>query len=75
MFHGIRWGTEDVFQRTVAALRRASVSYRLLRRYFDLDRPEDLRRVARLLRRRKIRSPALKRWIVNWDVRPGAWVS
>jgi len=71
MFHGIRWGTESVFAQTVAALRKAKASVRLLRRNFDLDRPEDLRRVARLLRGRKIRSPALKRWIFHWELEPG----
>ncbi len=66
MFRRIRWGTKDVYEETVVALRKAKASYRLLRRDFDLDRPEDLHRVARLLRRRKIRAPALKRWLVNW---------
>lgn len=66
MFRRIRWGTADVLEQTLAALRKMKASYRLLRRDFDLDRPEDLHRVARLLRRRKIRSPALKRWFVNW---------
>lgn len=74
VFHGIRWGTESVFAQTLAALRRAKASYRLLRRDFDLDRPEDLRRAAQLLRHRKIRSPALKRWIVNWEPTPSTWV-
>ena len=73
MFRGIRWGTGEVFEQTVAALRKANASYRLLPRDFDLDRPEDLHRAARLLRRRKIRSPALKRWIVNWEPTPGTW--
>ena len=71
MFHGIRWGTADVFEQTVTALRKAKVSYRLLRRDFDLDRPEDLHHVARLLRRRKVRSPAVKRWIFHWELEPG----
>lgn len=73
MFRGIRWGTETVSAQTLAALRRANASHRLLPRDFDLDRPEDLHRVARLLRRRKIRSPALKRWIVNWEPAPKTW--
>lgn len=73
MFRGIRWGTESVFAETLAALRKANASYRLLPRDFDLDRPEDLRRATRLLRRRKMRSPALKRWIVNWGPAPKAW--
>lgn len=68
MFRRIRWGTADVFEQTVAALRKAKASYRLLRRDFDLDRPEDLHRVARLLRRRTIRAPALKRWILSWEL-------
>jgi hypothetical protein len=68
MFRGIRWGTSRVFAQTKAALRKAGASFRLLPRDFDLDRPADLRRVAQLLRRKKIRAPAVKRWIVeNYD--------
>lgn len=71
MFRGIRWGTAEVFEKTVRALRKAGVSYRLLRRDFDLDRPADLRRVARLLRRKSIHAPALRRWMLPWEIALG----
>lgn len=72
MFRGISWGTSRVLRQTLRALRKARVSYGLLRRDFDLDRPEDLRRVARLLRREAIGSPALKRWLLLWDLASGS---
>ena len=72
MFRGIRWGTSSVFQQTLRALRKAGVHYRLLPRDFDLDRPEDLLRVAELLRKRKIRAPALKQWMLAWDPSSGS---
>lgn len=72
MFRGIRWGTSRVLRQTLRALRAAGVSYRLLPRDFDLDRPEDLRRVAGLLRKRKIRAPELKRWILDWSATSGS---
>jgi rSAM/selenodomain-associated transferase 1 len=68
MFRGIRWGTSRVFAQTKAALRKAGASVRLLPRDFDLDRPADLRRVARLLRKKSIRAPSLKRWLVGWEL-------
>ena len=61
MFRGIPWGTSKVFERTVRALESARVSYRLLPRDFDLDRPEDLARAAELLRGNPMRAPALAR--------------
>lgn len=71
MFRGIRWGTSQVFAQTLRALKAAQTRYRLLRRDFDLDRPADLECVARLLRRRRIRSPMLKRWIADWELTRG----
>jgi rSAM/selenodomain-associated transferase 1 len=71
MFRDIPWGTAQVFESTLKALRKARASYRLLPPDFDLDRPEDLRRAARLLRRDADRAPALARLLAkqgtDWD--------
>ncbi len=66
MFRDIPWGTSLVFRRTICALEKARVSYRLLPRDFDLDRPEDLARAARLLREKKTGAPALARLLKRW---------
>ncbi len=63
MFRGIPWGSSAVFRRTLSALRQSRVTCRLLPRDFDLDRPRDLARLARLLQREKVQAPALERWI------------
>jgi hypothetical protein len=63
MFRGIAWSTPRVLPQTLRALHRARASVTLLPRDFDLDRPPDLARVARMLRRKAQRSPALARCI------------
>jgi glycosyltransferase A (GT-A) superfamily protein (DUF2064 family) len=63
MFEGIRWGTSEVLPKTVKALRATRTKFRLLRSDFDLDRPEDLRRVARMAAGGRLQSSALKRWL------------
>ena len=66
MFRGIPWSTSQVFHRTIGALEKARVSYHLLPRDFDLDRPEDLARAARLLRENQTGAPALARLLKRW---------
>ena len=63
IFSKIRWGTAVVLQQTLRALRSARTTFHLLKRDFDLDRPEDLQRVERLAERKKLRAPALARWL------------
>jgi len=63
MFHPIPWSTSRVFRMTLRALKKEGSSYRLLPRDFDLDRPEDLKRAAKLLRRNAERAPSLARWL------------
>jgi len=67
MFHGIPWGTSAVFRRTLSALRRSRATWRLLPRDFDLDRPSDLARAARLLEQGKVRAEVLRRWLRRWE--------
>lgn len=67
MFRNIPWSTPQVFAATHGAIRKAGANDRLLRRDFDLDRPEDLRRAAKLLRRNPQRAPALARLLNNWS--------
>ena len=63
IFAGILWGTSDVLPKTSQALRATRTKFHLLRSDFDLDRPEDLRRVVRMAARGRLRAPQLKRWI------------
>jgi rSAM/selenodomain-associated transferase 1 len=52
IFRGIPWSTERVLDLTLEKIAALKLRKKLLRRDFDLDRPEDLRRAARLLQRR-----------------------
>ena len=61
VFRDIPWGTSQVLDRTIGALEKSGLSFRLLPRDFDLDRPEDLARAAALLRTGEARAPALAR--------------
>jgi len=70
MFAGIHWGTSEVLPKTVRALRATRTNFQLLRRDFDLDRPEDLRRVKRMAARKKLRTPALAACIRKSSRRP-----
>jgi uncharacterized protein len=63
LFSKIRWGTAEVFAKTLKALRASRTTFRLLKRDFDLDRPEDLLRLERMAGRKKLRAPALARWV------------
>ncbi|MBI3484724.1 MAG: TIGR04282 family arsenosugar biosynthesis glycosyltransferase [Acidobacteria bacterium] len=63
LFSEIHWGTAEVLPQTLRALRATRTSFRLLQRDFDLDRPEDLRRVARMAVRGTLHAPALTRWV------------
>lgn len=59
LFRKIDWGTGRVLQQTRRQLRRAGIQAGLLAEDFDLDRPDDLRRAARLLLRKPQCAPAL----------------
>ncbi len=59
MFRGIPWSTPGVLEATRRALEKAGVSYRLLPRDFDLDRPADVVRARALLTQNKEEAPAL----------------
>jgi hypothetical protein len=48
VFKGIRWGGGEVFAETEKRLSSAGYRWRLLRRVWDLDRPEDLERLRSL---------------------------
>jgi rSAM/selenodomain-associated transferase 1 len=45
VFEDIPWGTEQVMQRTLEALKAKELTYRLLDTLWDVDRPEDLARL------------------------------
>ena len=65
IFRAIHWGTSSVLRRTVKNIRRHKIPMRLLPRDFDLDRPGDLARAAKLLRSSPERSPALAKWMME----------
>jgi glycosyltransferase A (GT-A) superfamily protein (DUF2064 family) len=59
IFRGIPWSTERVLELTLKVIVRAKLRGKLLRRDFDLDRPGDLKRARRMLKRRPRMAPAL----------------
>jgi rSAM/selenodomain-associated transferase 1 len=67
IFRGIPWSTERVLELTVRAAADAKLRKKLLRRDFDLDRPEDLKRAARMLKRTPRVAPALAAAIGKWN--------
>jgi hypothetical protein len=50
LFSGVRWGTEDVMRQTRERLARLGWRWRELRTVWDVDRPEDYRRLRREIR-------------------------
>ena len=46
VFGGVPWGTSTVLSRTLALAEAGGLSVKLLRTHADVDRPEDLRRLA-----------------------------
>lgn len=63
IFDGISWGTGRVLSQSLLTLRKARLSYRLLFRDFDLDKPGDLARVRGLCERGWCKSPELEKWL------------
>ena len=45
MFEGVRWSTETTLSDTVESLTRCGLSVELGPAWFDVDRPEDLKRL------------------------------
>jgi len=52
IFRGMPWSTERVLELTLKKIAALKLRKQLLRGDFDLDRPEDLRKAARMLKRR-----------------------
>jgi len=59
IFRGIPWSTERVLELTLKVIVRGKLRGKLLRRDFDLDRPEDLQAAAAKLKRSPVLAPAL----------------
>jgi len=59
LFREIPWSTERVCELTMRLAKNAGLRVRRLRRDFDLDRPEDLRRAQKMLRKNPQRAPTL----------------
>jgi rSAM/selenodomain-associated transferase 1 len=71
IFRGIPWSTERVLELTLKVIARSKLRGKLLRRDFDLDRPADLRRAARMLKRRPRVAPGLASAIGKWNRQRG----
>jgi rSAM/selenodomain-associated transferase 1 len=54
---GLPWSSPETFAHTAARLRERGLRVEVLERWFDVDRPEDLERLRKLLRDGKIRAP------------------
>ncbi|HWN75349.1 MAG TPA: TIGR04282 family arsenosugar biosynthesis glycosyltransferase [Candidatus Udaeobacter sp.] len=59
IFRTIPWSTERVLELTLKKIVALKLQRKLLRRDFDLDRPEDLKRAAKMLKKRPRIAPAL----------------
>jgi len=59
IFRGIPWSTERVLGLTLKKTAALKLRTKLLRRDFDLDRPEDLKRAAGMFKRRPQAAPRL----------------
>jgi len=77
LFSGIDWGTGRVLEQTLAKLRRGGAGFRLLGELEDIDRAEELERLAAELSRRRpgqYRPPCTTRALegsrVGWPDRP-----
>lgn len=73
MFHGIDWGSNRAFNQTLRKLQRAGRSVALLPRWYDVDRPGDLIRLASDVRRRPNARHLLplRRWLKEYSRKPG----
>jgi rSAM/selenodomain-associated transferase 1 len=72
IFRGIPWSTERVLGLTLKKIVALKLRKRLLRRDFDLDRPGDLARAARMLKRRPAVALVLAAAIGKWNRQRGA---
>lgn len=57
LFDGVSWSTSDTLRQTLDRLREHQLPPHELPSWFDVDRPEDLERLARLLREARIDAP------------------
>jgi len=71
IFRGIPWSTERVLALTLQRTLASKLRTKSLRRDFDLDRPEDLQRAARMLKRRPRVAPELAAAIGKSNCRLG----
>jgi len=69
MFQEIAWGSHRVLRQTLSALARRKIPAASLPLGFDLDRPADLARLRRGLRRLRRTAPALAEAISRMQVR------
>ena len=65
MFSGIDWGTDRAFEQTRAGMRKAGLRVTVLSQWYDVDRPDDLLKLKRDVRRqpRLARYSPLRNWL------------
>ncbi|NNE70444.1 MAG: glycosyltransferase [Rhodothermales bacterium] len=69
-FERLTYSRSDVFERTLAGLWDAGYAPTKLPAAFDIDRPEDVRKLARLLERDSDRAPRTREALVSMGVLP-----
>jgi rSAM/selenodomain-associated transferase 1 len=67
IFRKIPWSTERVLELTLKKIVVLKLRKRLLKQDFDLDRPEDLKRAAKMLTKRPRVTPELAAAIGKWN--------
>jgi hypothetical protein len=60
------WSAPSTFQRTIDRLRSAGLSIAVLPPWFDIDTPDDLRRLERLLELGELSAPTTAAWLRKW---------
>jgi uncharacterized protein len=71
LFEGIAWSTERVLEQTLERCRSLRYEVALLPEGADVDRPEDLRRLASRLAGGELDCPRTRRLLEEWDLLGG----
>lgn len=58
LFQDIPWGGDNTYEKTTERLNAYGVSFAALEPWFDVDRPDDVKKLYELIRRRSVFAPA-----------------
>lgn len=67
LFEGIPWSTPEVLETTLERCRRADLEVELLRESWDVDRPEDVERLAEKLAGSPLELPRTRELLAFWS--------